>query len=663
MAATLIATAPTGSVASPADPTDQSSARPVERVGLILLLLGTATAYLWNITVNGMANNFYAGAAWAGSRSWKALLFGSLDPGNFITVDKPPASQWVMGLSGQLFGFSSASMLVPQALMAVAAVALLYATVARATGSRGAGLLAGAVLAATPVAALMFRFNNPDAVMVLLMTAAAYGTVRALERASGRWLMLAGAALGFAFLAKLLEGLMVLPALAVTYLIVAPTSVRNRLLHLIGAAAALIVSSGWYVLLTALWPASSRPYLAGSDDNTFMDAVFGFNGFGRFLGHTPPAERIALPEGYQAPNGLLQSFNDFGSPGPGRLFAGESGFEISWLLPAALVAFLLVLALRRAPRTDLVRGATLIFGLWMITLGGAFSVMAAAEHAYYTLTLAPAVAGMLAIGMHQLWQRRDQAVGRIGAAVLILSMGAWSFIVLQRNSDWLPWLRWTIAATAGVAALGLLLTAIPTTAGLRVARSRVAAVLVVIGVLAGLGGSTAYAVATIPQAHTGRSPVVGPAKPVDTGIEALIHRQTQNFADGGAFLKPQLVAMMMNSTTRWSAAVDRGSIAAALELASRTPVMAIGGFAADDPVPTLPQFQQIIARHELTYYLVQEMPLPASWRVPGQPGATTPKDKPWQVTGSPEIATWVADHYPATRIGNIAVYDLTEHPN
>jgi 4-amino-4-deoxy-L-arabinose transferase-like glycosyltransferase len=185
-----------------------------ERIVLAVLLLGTAVMYLWNITVNGMGNKFYAAAAWAGSQNWKALLFGSLDLHNFITVDKPPVSQWVMGLSGQIFGFSSASMLIPQALMAVAAVALLYSAVRRISGPRAA-LLAGAALALTPVAVLMFRYNNPDAVMVLLMTAGAYCIVRALHDASPPWIALAGVALGFAFLAKMLEGLIVMPALGV----------------------------------------------------------------------------------------------------------------------------------------------------------------------------------------------------------------------------------------------------------------------------------------------------------------------------------------------------------------------------------------------------------------------------------------------------------------
>ena len=191
-------------------------------VFLGVLLIATAVTYLWNITINGMGNQFYAGAAQAGSKNWEALLFGSVDPDNFITVDKPPVSQWVMGLSGQIFGFSSASMLVPEALMAVASVALLYGAVRRIAGPN-AGLLAGALFALTPVVALMFRYNNPDAVMVLLMMGGAYCTVRAIEKASVKWLALAGAALGFAFLAKMLEGLMVAPAIGLAYLIVAPT--------------------------------------------------------------------------------------------------------------------------------------------------------------------------------------------------------------------------------------------------------------------------------------------------------------------------------------------------------------------------------------------------------------------------------------------------------
>src|SRR5439155_5381130 len=214
--------------------------------------------------------DFYAAAVQAGTQSWKALFFGSLDAGNAITVDKPPAALWVMGLSGRIFGFSSWSMLAPQALEGVAAVALLYAAVRRWSGPV-AGLLAGAALALTPVAVLMFRFNNPDALLTLLLVAAGYAMVRAVERASARWIALAGALVGFGFLTKMLQALLVLPAFGLTYLIAAPTSLRRRIRHLVAGVAAMVVAAGWWVAAVELWPASSRPYIGGSTGNSVLD--------------------------------------------------------------------------------------------------------------------------------------------------------------------------------------------------------------------------------------------------------------------------------------------------------------------------------------------------------------------------------------------------------
>src|SRR3954467_3352832 len=174
------------------------------RPSLLALLLGAAVLYLWGLSANGYANDFYAAASQAGSQSWKAWFFGALDAGNSITVDKPPASLWVMGLSERLFGVNSWALLAPQALMGVATVALVVAAVRRTIGRPGPALLAGAVMALTPVAVVMFRFNNPDALLTLLLTAAGYAVVRALEGVrGGRWLAIAGALLGFAFLAKM----------------------------------------------------------------------------------------------------------------------------------------------------------------------------------------------------------------------------------------------------------------------------------------------------------------------------------------------------------------------------------------------------------------------------------------------------------------------------
>src|SRR4030095_16418476 len=184
--------------------------------------------YVWGLGESGWANSFYSAAAQAGSESWKAFFFGSSDAGNSITVDKTPASLWLMALSVRLFGLSSWSMLGPEGRAGVAAVGLLYATVRRWFGP-AAGLLAGAVMALTPIAVLMFRFNNPDALLVLLLVAGAYATVRALEGGSTGWLVLAGACVGFGFLAKQLQTLLVVPAFALVYLAAAPRALGRRL--------------------------------------------------------------------------------------------------------------------------------------------------------------------------------------------------------------------------------------------------------------------------------------------------------------------------------------------------------------------------------------------------------------------------------------------------
>src|SRR5690349_21690331 len=177
------------------------------QIALVALLTGTAVLYLWNLSATGYGNLFYAAAAQAGARSWSAWFFGSLDANNFITVDKPPAALWVTGLSVRLFGMNSWSVLVPEALMGAASVGVLYATVRRAFDDAGAGaiagLLAGAALALTPACALIFRFNNPDALLVLVLSIAAYCLIRAVESASWRWLAMVGIATGFAFLTKM----------------------------------------------------------------------------------------------------------------------------------------------------------------------------------------------------------------------------------------------------------------------------------------------------------------------------------------------------------------------------------------------------------------------------------------------------------------------------
>ena len=253
------------------------------RLALLALLVTTAGTYLWNLAASGYGNSFYAAAVEAGSKSWKAMFFGSLDPSNFITVDKPPAALWVMDLSARIFGFSTWSVMVPGVLEGVAAVALLYGAVRRVANPT-AGLVAGALLAATPVAALMFRFDNPDALLVLLLVGAAYCMTRAIEKAGTKWLLAVGMLLGFAFLTKMMQAFTVVPAFGLAYLIAAPTSLRRRAVQLLGSLAALVIAGGWWVVIVSLVPAADRPFIDGSPDNSIWNLIFVYNGFGRLSG-------------------------------------------------------------------------------------------------------------------------------------------------------------------------------------------------------------------------------------------------------------------------------------------------------------------------------------------------------------------------------------------
>lgn len=324
-----------GAQVAPNRPGDRLSGL-VSRLGLPILMASTAVLYLWRLGDSGWANAFYAAAAQAGAHNWTAMLFGSSDPANAITVDKTPAALWVMDVSVRLFGLNSWSVLVPQALEGVAAVWLLYATVRRAAGP-GAGLLAGAVLAATPVAALIFRFNNPDALLVLLLVAAAYCVQRACEKDSSPWwLVAAGVAVGFGLLAKMLQAFLVLPAFATAYAFVGHRTLSRRIVDLFIAGSAVVVSAGWYLALVELWPESSRPYIGGSQHNSIIELTLGYNGFGRLTG--------------KETGGLGNLNHDVGW---GRLFGDGMGLDIAWLLPAALICLVAGLILtRRAPRTD-----------------------------------------------------------------------------------------------------------------------------------------------------------------------------------------------------------------------------------------------------------------------------------------------------------------------
>ncbi len=633
--------------------------------------------YLWDLTRNGWANDFYAAAVQAGTKSWKAFFFGSFDSSNFITVDKTPASLWVMELSGRIFGFGQWSMLVPQALEGVASVALLYAAVRRWFGP-AAGLIAGLVLALTPVAALMFRFNNPDALLVLLMTAAAYALVRAIENGRTRWLVFCGVLLGLAFLAKMLQAFLVVPGFAIAYLWAgAPRGLPRRVWQTVAMGAGIIAGAGWWLLIAQLTPAADRPYFGGSTDNNILQLAIGYNGLGRITGDETGSIGGGAPgspggAGFGGATGLL------------RLFHTEFGGQISWLLPAALICLAaMAWVSRRAARTDRIRAAALLWGGWVIVTGLVFSYMNGIIHPYYMVALAPGIGALVGIGAMTLcggvWARRPRRPGQQGrppeaarekrhgvaaravAAGTVLVTAVWSYVLLDRTPGWLPWLRWVVLLAGVLGAVTML--AGPWLASWR----RLVLLPLGLAMVAGLAGPAAYALDTVSTAHTGAIPSAGPAtggfggggpgrfagarpggappggtrlrgtRPGGTAGNGFPGGQAGQFGGpggtggtqagtgagrpggtggaggtgGGLGGNTQVSRALLTllerdaSSYKWVAATEGSEGAAPLELATGDAVMAIGGFNGTDPWPTLAAFKELVAKHEIHYYVGQ----------------------------------------------------------
>jgi 4-amino-4-deoxy-L-arabinose transferase-like glycosyltransferase len=352
---------------------------PMPAPELLVLLAVAAVLDLWALDRNGMANTYYSAAVQSMASSWHNFLYNSFDPSGLQTLDKPPAALWVQALSVRVFGFSSWAMLVPQALMGVGTVALAYDLTKRVFG-RPAGFVAGLVLALTPITVAISRHNNPDALVVLASTAALWFTVRAILDGRTWWLVGAGAMVGLGFEAKMGTGLLVLPALALAYFWTAP---RGRLVAvrqlLAGGVAMAVVGLAWPVLMW-LTPASSRPWISGTSDNSIWSLIIDYNGAGRVEG------QMGGPGGAGGgPGGGVFG----GDTGLTRLLDASLGGQAGWLLGLALVGGLAIAVLTRLRRSDARTGWIIASGGAFLTCALVFSYAQGIFHPYYVSMLAP----------------------------------------------------------------------------------------------------------------------------------------------------------------------------------------------------------------------------------------------------------------------------------
>ena len=635
-----------------------------EKWMLPVLLALTGALYLFGALHNGMANSYYAAAVQAASQDWTAWLFGSLDAANYVSVDKPPLATMLMGLSARLFGFSSFSMLLPSVLAGVGSVWLVYGAVKRQFGFASA-VIAGSVLAFTPVAALMFGFNNPDAILTLMLTASCYAFLRSLEgKRPLLWLGLAALFTGLAFNTKMLQGLMVLPAMALVYLVFARPPIVTRLLHVMFAGVITTMSTLWWSVLVWLTPAGSRPWVGSTNDNNIWSLIFGYNGLGRLLGGhgggggpgggTPPSGGIGGTTTLQTAGSTTQTMADGagmmpggmgggpgGGHGPGgtgfggqtgifRIFNNDFGPNIAWLLVLALAGGGLMLwILRKTPRTNRGRAAVIFWMLWLLIHIVIFSMTSGVIHPYYVVVMAPVVAALVGISLPFLWGAYTRRKPYAWLLPLLVGVTAVIAVMILGYAGTMTWLMWIVGLLGLTGMIGLLVN-------LYAPRRWLQNLAIITAIAACTLAPTVYTLATVNVAHTGSIPMAGPSSTAMRGSNNETSQANSQLV--------QYLLQHQNGAT-WLVAVASANESAAIQLTSGQPVMAVGGFNGSDTPLTLEQFKQLVKVGKVKYYAIG-----SHGRGGGGPGG-----------GNNEIAAWVKQTGTVVNYGgsDVTLYELS----
>ena len=459
-----------------------------ERGELVALIGVAAVLNFWGLSINGWANTYYSAAVRSMSTSWHDFLFASMDKSGLMTVDKPPLALWVQALSARVFGFHPLSILIPQALMGVAATALIYDLTRRRFG-RPAGFVAGLVLATTPIVVAVSRHNNPDELLVLCCVAALWFAMRALDTGRTRWLVLSGICVGLGFETKMGVALMVVPGIAAAYLYCAPRGRIKALGQLAAGGAALaVVGLAWPVFVT-LTPAADRPWISGTADNSIWSLIFSYNGVGRIAG------QAGGPAAFNGGGGGLFG----GGTGVLRLLQSSLGDQAGWLLGFAVVAGAGVLVASRLRRSDPRTG-------WLVAIGGAFLTTAIVFsfadgifHPYYVSFLAPFTAALIGAGVGLALSDGRQA--RILAPLALAAGAVTELAVLGTLDGALAWARPLVIGVTLACAVALALKL----------SLRVRAAVLAVALAALLAAPATWAAQTLGHPTSGTFPAGGPA--------------------------------------------------------------------------------------------------------------------------------------------------------
>lgn len=543
---------------------------------------------------------FYGAAARSMSMSWGNFLFGAFDPAGTVSVDKLPGALWPQAASLRVFGFHTWAIVLPQVVEGVLTVLVLYRAVRRLAGPL-AGIVASAILALSPVTVALNRGNVADSLLILALVLAADATVAATRAGRLRALLAAGVWVGLAFQAKMTVAWLVGPALAATYLLAAPASARVRLGHVALAGALTAVVSLSWMTAVSLVPASERPYVDGTQNDSLFSQTFAYNGLSRLR----RGSDVYSGAGHPAPF-LVRLSQESGGPthrsAPSwhRLLSGPFGRDDGWLLPAALVAALGVLWDRRGrSRRDPLRAAVVLWGLWLVVLGAFFSA-GGYPNSYYVAALSPATGALCGMGVALAWRRRAEPATwgwLLGALVGSMAYG----VYLLRGGTGVPgWLvpLACVAALAGALALGLRLRASArsgTGAGAGEAARPAAATALALALVVLL---LAPGVASLLMVTRGLGPFAAPFEPASATVSRAQAAHLRAL-DGQ-------VVEELDATygTPMPMATDSSILAAPYILATGREILPIGGFQGGVPSPTLAQLRRDIATGQVRAMLV-----------------------------------------------------------
>jgi 4-amino-4-deoxy-L-arabinose transferase-like glycosyltransferase len=604
------------------------------RLALVGVMLISVFMNFYQLGQNGFGNTFYA----AGDRSMLDSLhnffFVSYDPGGFVTIDKPPLGFWLQVASAKLFGFTPFSVLLPQAIAGVLSVLLLYYLVRRHFGVV-AGIIAALALAISPISVVTNRNITIDSTLALVLLLGAWAVIRAAETGKLRWLLLCAVFVGLGFNVKMLEAYLVVPAFGLLYLLASPRSLWMRIGHLALAGVLLLVISLSWAVAVDLTPASQRPYVGSSQDNSEISLAFGYNGIDRLLGafgrgprlDRPPRTSDATGNGapvagtpppngnggfpgpnnteapQQSPGGFAGGGGMFGTgtPGPLRLFGQALGGQIAWLLPLAILgAVALAWQRRPRPQSDRQQQSLILWGIWLLTMGIFFSV-AGFFHQYYLTEMAPAIAALVGIGIVVMWQdfRRSGWRGWLLPLALIATV-AEQIYLLQNYPTWGRWLIPLMLVLCAIAVIVLVTARIAPYIHVKAPNARVLISALIAGMLALMLTPTIWGAIPVIQDTTAQLPVAGPS-------------QTGNFARGGNFggntnnnvnmsLIRYLEANQGNAT--YLVATPSSMSADGIILATNKPVMAMGGFSGSDPILTTNQLASLVSQGTVRFFLL-----------------------------------------------------------